>query len=168
MPQLKITAAMSKHPSNTGLISQTHSIKYSIAATTNDYKFSSLKQYLFFISQFLCIRSLAQHGSPGCLLQVSRAEVTVVTGLCSFLESLWMRSFWLWAEFILCGCRTEVPISFLAVGQGLFSTSRDHLAGSLLQSQQWRVKFLSAVLLPPSSAPSLWLSLQFLKACVIT
>ena len=34
-------------------------------------------------------------------------------------------------EFILCGCRTEVPISFLTVTQGSFSFSRGCLLSSV-------------------------------------
>lgn len=118
-----------------------------MAATTNDY---IPKQHPCIITQLPVGQKSGQSVAlRGCLHPVSQAEINVVAGLWSFLEARCMSSFRSWAEFIPCGCRIGAPISSPAVGQRSLSTSKDHLAGSLLQSQQWRVKSLSAALLGP-------------------
>lgn len=124
---------------------------FSVAVTTDDHRLGCLRYHFFVISQFHWVRSLDTAES---LLQASPAEINMAAGLCSFLESLEMSSFRLLAALIPWGSKAEVPIPLLAVGGGW---SRDHVACSLLQSQQWWVSSPHGLVsLPPLGLPSLY------------
>lgn len=58
---------------------------FSIAAITNNHKFSRLTQHL--LAQSLWLRRPGRAGSAGDPLQVSQAEIITAARLCSFLES---------------------------------------------------------------------------------
>lgn len=52
-----------------------------------------------------------------------------------------------WQNPVLCGCRPEVPISLLAVGQGPLSSLRGHLLSSLYGPSSFKPAMACQVLL---------------------
>ena len=136
---------MPQRSSDVGLLSHTPWISF-LLLPQQMTTFSRLNT-IYLLSHSFC--GSAVYGPAGSPLQASQAEINVVAGLCSFLESLEMSSFRLLAALIPCGCKTEIPFSLLAVGCGL---GVGHLACSVLQSRQWQVSPLHA---PPRGSPSL-------------
>lgn len=161
MLQLKITAAVAKPPSNTGLVSQTHNASFLLLPqqmTTNSAAWSNahLSSHSFCGSE-----GRTPRGSAGCLPQGSQAEITVTAGLCSSLQSLRMSSFRLWADFTLWlqewdphflpGHWPGIVLNFWRP-LGLVPHTKSAMAGRVPLS----CPPASPLLLPPPSAPSLW------------
>jgi len=97
---------------------------FSIVAVTNYHKFSGLKTTQICSFTLLWIRSLSRLGWFLCT-GFHEAKIKGSASLTSCLEALC--SFRLLAEFSACGCRTEVPVSFLTASWEPLLALKGHL-----------------------------------------